>query len=93
MQIYLVYISPLIHYSQKNMPVCLFASGDANMLLYGTHSPRSKGSRPGPFFSGSVVSKEDPMANQATSTALVFDNQGTTYNAWCHVNYTDPASG
>ena len=33
------------------------------------------------------------MATQATSTAFVFDNRGTTYNAWCHVNYTDPSSG
>ncbi|HEY1353104.1 MAG TPA: hypothetical protein VGF67_26110 [Ktedonobacteraceae bacterium] len=33
------------------------------------------------------------MATQATSTAFVFDNRGTTYNAWCHVNYTDPATG
>lgn len=33
------------------------------------------------------------MATQAISTAFVFDNRGTTYNAWCHVNYTDPTSG
>jgi len=36
---------------------------------------------------------EDIMATQATSLAFVFDNRGTTYNAWCHVNYTDPSSG
>lgn len=33
------------------------------------------------------------MATQATSTTFVFDNRGTTYTAWCHVNYTDPTTG
>jgi hypothetical protein len=33
------------------------------------------------------------MAMSATSTAFVFDNRGTAYNAWCHVNYTDPTTG
>jgi hypothetical protein len=41
------------------------------------------------------------MATQAVTTSgtalqsctFVFDNRGTTYNAWCHVTYTDPNSG
>jgi hypothetical protein len=24
---------------------------------------------------------------------FTFDNRGTTYDSWCHVNYTDPKSG
>ncbi len=33
------------------------------------------------------------MTTQATSTTFVIDNRATTYNAWSHVNYTDPTSG
>jgi hypothetical protein len=48
-----------------------------------------------------IKSKESLMTTQATSNpgttlqspTFAFDNRGTTYNAWCHVNYTDPNSG